>query len=241
MVVSITGAIKKLHGEETSGVIIGNAIGSCLGQMGFALGLTGLFYRVTVERCKGIRDGIMLGISTFILMVLASDGNISRVEGLLLVVIFLVYFSVLLSQERQTKAQVKRLPTYQVTLIYLKLLAGLAIVIYSSHWTIQSALIIATHYQICQSIIGIFIIGLGTSLPEVAEAIGGIFKGSSGISGGTVIGSTIFDILVPIGISSSIYPMSFDFRIADFDIPAFLIITLNSFSFFNYQEGHFED
>jgi cation:H+ antiporter len=100
MVVSITAAIHKLNGQETSGLIIGNAIGSCLGQMGFALGITGLFYKITVNRKEGLRDGIMLGISTFVVMVLAADGIISRVEGLLLFVIFLVYLSLLLNQEK---------------------------------------------------------------------------------------------------------------------------------------------
>jgi cation:H+ antiporter len=54
MVVSITAAIHKLNGQETSGLIIGNAIGSYLGQMGFALGITGLFYKITVNRKQGL-------------------------------------------------------------------------------------------------------------------------------------------------------------------------------------------
>jgi cation:H+ antiporter len=237
MVVSITGAIHKLRGEETSGLIIGNAIGSSLAQMGFALGLTGLFYKLTVDRNDGLRDGIVMGISTFILMVLASDGFISRVEGVLLVVIFLVYLSVLLSQEKVKTSVSQKLPYHQITWIALQLIGGLAIIIYSSDWTIKSALQIATHYNIRQSIIGIFIIGLGTSLPEIAVAVGGISKGSTGISGGTVIGSTIFDILVPIGVSAAISTLTFDERIADFDIPAFLIIALIVFSFFITRKG----
>ncbi|MDE3213537.1 MAG: hypothetical protein KGM98_09915 [Bacteroidota bacterium] len=59
MVVSITGAIHKLGGEETSGIIIGSAIGRCLGQIGLALGLSGLFYRVTINRADGIRDEVV--------------------------------------------------------------------------------------------------------------------------------------------------------------------------------------
>jgi len=237
MVVSVTGAIHKLNGEETSGLIIGNAVGSCLGQLGFALGLSGLFVRMTINRNDGIRDGVMLGISTFILMVLASDGIISRVEGVLLVVIFLVYISVLLSQERAKNSRKEKLKPAAVVWNMARLAAGLALVIYSSEWTIKSALEIATHYQIRQSLIGIFIIGLGTSLPEVAVALGAVFKGSSGISGGTVIGSTIFDILVPIGTSSAVSTLTFDIRIADFDIPSFLIIALVVFSFFITRKG----
>ncbi|MBI1344251.1 MAG: hypothetical protein GC171_15110 [Terrimonas sp.] len=237
MVVSVTGALHRLRGEETSGLIIGNAIGSCLGQMGLALGIAGLFYRLTVDRKDGIRDGVMLGISAFVLMVLASDGMISRVEGMLLVVIFLVYLSVLLSQEKAKNGRVEKISSRQIIWVGFQLMAGLAIVIFSSEWTIKSALSIAIHYDIRQSIIGIFIVGLGTSLPEIAVAVGGIFKGSAGISGGTVIGSTIFDILVPIGVSSGIASLSFDIRIADFDIPYFLIIALLVFSFFITRKG----
>jgi cation:H+ antiporter len=113
----------------------------------------------------------------------------------------------------------------------------MAIVIFSSEWTVKSTLEIATYFEIRQSIIGIFIIGLGTSLPEVAVAIGGIFRKSVGIAVGTVIGSTIFDILVPIGVSSIISPLTFNIRIADFDIPAFLIIALVAFSFFITGKG----
>ena len=232
MVVSVTGAMHKLHGEDTSGLIIGNAIGSSLGQMGFALGFAGLFYNLTVERNQGLRDGMVMGISTFVLMMLAADGHISRVEGVLLVVIFIVYTSVLLSQETVKKTPRNKISFPTISWVAFQLLAGLAIVIFSSDWTIKSALSIATHYNIRQSIIGIFIIGLGTSLPEIAVAIGGISKGSAGIPGGTIIGSTIFDILVPIGVSASIATLSFDIRIANFDIPAFLIIALITFSFF---------
>lgn len=231
MVVSITGAIHKLRGEDTSGLIVGNAIGSSLGQMGFALGFAGLFYNITVDRKSGLRDASVMGISTFVLMVLASDGYISRVEGVLLVAIFVVYTSVLSTQEVASQRNKRNVSFRSAGWTGLQLLAGLAIIIFSSDWTIKSALNIATHYEIRQSIIGIFIIGLGTSLPEVAVAVGGISKGSSGISGGTLIGSSVFDILVPIGVSSAISTLSLDIRIANFDIPAFLIIALIAFSF----------
>ncbi|HET9056452.1 MAG TPA: sodium:calcium antiporter [Chitinophagaceae bacterium] len=237
MVVAVTAAIHKLNGQETSGLIIGNAIGSCLGQMGFVLGLSGLFYRLTINRKDGIRDGLVMGIATFVLMVLASDGFISRIEGVLLVVIFMVYLSVLLSQEKSKDSAKEKIASSQLIWVVIQLFIGLAIVIYSSEWTIRKALDIATYYNIKQSIVGIFIIGLGTSLPEAAVSIGGIFKGSVGLSGGTVIGSTIFDILVPIGVGASISPLSFDIRIADFDIPAFLIIALLVFSFFITRKG----
>jgi cation:H+ antiporter len=237
LVVSITGAIHKLNGEETSGLIIGNAIGSCLGQMGLALGLAGLFYRINIDKKQVFRDGLVMGVSIFVLMVLASDGFLSRIEGVLLVVIFLVYTSVLLSQEKTKHVTTQKIAFTQITGIAVKLIIGLGIVVYSSNWTIKSALDIATHYHIRQSIIGIFIIGLGTSLPEIAVAIGGLLKGSAAISGGTIIGSTIFDILVPIGVSASISTLKFDIRIADFDIPAFLIIALIEFSFFITRKG----
>ena len=237
LVVSVTGAIHKLEGEETSGLIVGNAIGSCLGQMGLALGIAGLFSRINIDKKEVFRDGLVMGVSTFVLMVLASDGFISRVEGVLLMVIFLVYTSVLLSQEKTKRTTKRKIVFSEISRITLQLLFGLAIVIYSSNWTIKSALDIATHYHIRQSIIGIFIIGLGTSLPEIAVAVGGLLKGSAALSGGTIIGSTIFDILVPIGLSASISTLKFDIRIADFDIPAFLIIALLEFSFFITRKG----
>ena len=239
MVVSITGSVHRLKGEETSGLIIGNAIGSSLGQMGLALAIASFFYRMTLDRTDSIRDGTMLGVSTFVLMMLATDGVISRVEGVLLVVIFLVYVALLLSQEKKKVLSKPRnpVPGYRTTWTILALLGGLAIVVIASEWTIKSALHIADYYHIRQSLIGIFIVGLGTSLPELAVSIGGIFKGSPGISGGTVIGSTIFDILVPIGMSAAIANLQFDKRIADFDIPAFLIIALLVFAFFLTRKG----
>jgi cation:H+ antiporter len=238
MVVSITGALHKLKGEETSGLIIGNAIGSSLAQIGFALALSGLFYRITVNKKDGIRDGTMLGISTFILMLLASDGKISRIEGGLLFVIFLVYLSLLLSQEKRTITKEReKLSRRNAIKTVVLLLAGISIVIYSAEWTVKSALTIASYYNIRQSIIGIFIVGIGTSLPEIAVAVGGILRGSTGISSGTAIGSTIFDILVPIGISAGISTLTFDTAIADFDIPAFLIIALVVFSFLITGKG----
>jgi len=240
MVVSITGAIHKLNGEETSGLIIGNAIGSCLAQMGLALGLAGLFYKLTIDKKDVLRDGLVMGISTFVLMVLASDGFISRVEGVLLVVIFIVYISVLSTGEKSKNTPRQKIIFTQIGWVALKLIGGLAIVIYSSNWTIESALNIATHYNIRQSIIGIFIIGLGTSLPEIAVSIGGLLRGSSAISAGTIIGSTIFDILVPIGVSASISTLTFDIRIADFEYPCFPDNFFDCIFILHHQERNFK-
>ena len=147
LVVSITGAIDKLNGEETSGLIIGNAIGSCLGQMGLPL-TGGLFCRINIDKKRVFREGLAMGVSIFVLMVLASDGFLSRIEGVLLVVIFLVYTSVLLSQEKTKHVTTQKIAFTQITGIAVKLIIGLGIVVYSSNWTIKSALDIATHYHI---------------------------------------------------------------------------------------------
>jgi len=237
LVVSVAGSIKALHGENTAGLILGNAIGSCLGQIGLTVGVTGLFYPLVIARREGIRDGAMLGIASFVLMMLATDGKLSRIEGLLLVVLFLVYLSFLLSEERSKKGPRELLHAGQFAKTIAVLLLGLAVIYFSSDWAIENALMLATYYDVPASVIGLFMLGVGTSLPEMAVSIGAIFSGSKGISGGTIIGSTIFDILVPVGVSAVINPLEYDKGIAAFDIPAFLIISLVVFAFFLTRKG----
>jgi cation:H+ antiporter len=108
----------------------------------------------------------------------------------------------------------------------LFLLLGFVILICSSHLVVQYALILAEKWGIAQSFVGIAIVGLGTSLPELAVSVGAALRKSAGMSVGNIIGSNIFDGFVPIGLGGVISPIYVERGFLNFDLPFLLGATI---------------
>lgn len=223
LVVHINGAIKKLQGIDTSGLIVGETIGTCLGQIALTLGIIGLFNNLVLRKHELIRDGLMMVGSVALLFFVSFDGEISQMDGAVFILIYLIYF---LSLAREEKLHKKLSLPRKAHLGWagLSLAGGFLIVIYSSTVVIENALALASNWGISQSIIGSLIIGLGTSLPEIVISISAILKKANGLSVGNLIGSNIFDILFTLGIGSAISGFFVNENLLTFDIP-FLFVT----------------
>ena len=98
--VSIVGAINRLRGVETSGLIIGQIVGSSFSQIGLMMGMAGLFGAFILTKREIIRDGMTLMVSAVLLVLLGMDGEFSRVDGALLLIFYLFYFLTLLRDEK---------------------------------------------------------------------------------------------------------------------------------------------
>lgn len=231
LVVDITGAFHRLMGTETSGLIIGETIGTCFGQIALTLGIIGLFAVLTLTKRELKRDGLMMIFSVALLFLVGIDGIITRFEGIIFILVYLFYFYSLYREERIFE-KIKRSPKMHFTKDIVSLLIGFILIIYGANLVVVNAVQIAIMFGIAQTLIGIIIVGVGTSLPELVVSLGAIRKGAFKMGVGNLIGSNIFDILFTLGIGSAISGFLVSSSLLRFDIPFLFILSVLVLLFF---------
>jgi len=225
-----------IENTDTSGIIIGNAIGSSFIQISMVLGLVGLLGCLTFKKRHLYEVGIMLLGSVLLVTLLGIDGKITRVDGIVLIVVYLIYYFRLVQKERIAK-KIKKKFSKQIKKDILFLIIGISIVIITSEIVVDNSISFAENFGIRQSFVGIIIIGLGTSLPELALAINAIRKKASGLSVGDLIGSNIFDMLIPVGVGASISELKIEKSLILFDLPFLLLLSFIVLFFFYKKKG----
>ena len=208
--VTIDAAILQLNGVESSGIITGNAIGSSISQISIILGLAGLLLNFKIVKKELIYNGIALLTSIVLLFAVGFDGIISRIDGLVLISGYIIHYVVLLKNGSSSTNNHTLEAKHSNLMLTGYLLIGFVILIFSSHFVVKNAMCFAEKWGIAQSFVGIVLIGLGTSLPELAVSIGAAIKKSAEMSVGNIIGSNIFDTLIPIGLGGSISKISME-------------------------------
>ena len=237
IVIAINASVHNVIGNtDTSGIIIGNAIGSSFSQISLVLGSVGLLGYLTLKKRHLFEDGIMLLGSVLLVILLAFDGKITRVDGIVLIVVYLIYYFRLFHQERIGK-KIKKEFSKHIRKDILFLIIGIIIVIFTSELVIDNSISFAENFGIKQSFVGIIIIGLGTSLPELALALNAVRKKASGLSVGNLIGSNIFDILIPVGMGATIAELQIEKSLIMFDLPFLFILSFIVLFFFNRKKG----
>ena len=229
----IVSLIASLKGSNE--IAISNAIGSNIFNLLVVLGSCSLLKPLITKKEIITRDFIVLLVSTFILLVFAYDivftnsniNFISRSEGLLFILGFFLYTYTLLLNNRSNRYVIKE--DYKLTLEdILCLLLGLSSVIIGGEIVIRFSKIIALNFNISETIVGLTIISVGTSLPELITSLIAVKKGKNDIAIGNVIGSNIFNILIVIGLSSVVNNIYLN-NIAILDIFISLILTILCF------------
>ncbi|MBN2366150.1 MAG: calcium/sodium antiporter [Calditrichaeota bacterium] len=212
-VVSLIAAI-----QNTMGISIGNIIGSNIANICLILGLGALISDLRVKRSWVTKEvPVMLG-ATFIFIFFARTGYyISRIEGLILLlflIIFLFYLSRISIHQIQefSKNQTgeKNLTLRRKLLYSLLAILGIVILIAGSKFTVDSGTFLASSMGVSDTVIGLTIVAVGTSLPELATTVVGVFQKETDIVVGNVIGSNIFNLLFIGGSVSSIKPVQVD-------------------------------
>lgn len=237
LAIAISASVQNLTGVDSSGVVVGTALGSGLGQVGFVLGLVGLFGYLTVPRRIVFQHGsVMLG-SLVLLAMAGMDGIISRTEGASLATVYLIYFVYLLT-DKSSRGEVEQDgKLFSTTRIAVYLVAGIGLVALSSELTVRAVVALAASMNVNQSLVSIVIIGLGSSLPELSISLAAVLKDKPQLSVGNIIGSNIFDTLVPIGIAGAISTLNFDRVHLQIDIPVLFVLSSLVLFFFIRVRG----
>lgn len=195
-------------------IALGNVLGSNIANIGFIAGLTALLLPFFVTK-----KIITLDIKVMILMALffalfAMDGEFSRLEGFIVLLILVIYTIVLLrmSKGESEENEIEK-PERSLWLNIPLLIASLAGLAFGSDWMVDGASTIASSLGVSERVISVTIVAVGTSLPEFTASIISILKKEVGITIGNLIGSNIFNIGAVLGISSIIQPIQFDFNV----------------------------
>jgi cation:H+ antiporter len=168
--------------------------------------------------------------------VIGLDGVISRAEGGVLVASFVVYLILLFGEENVLKKvrDGKRTPMFKT---WLLLLVGLGMIVGGSELVVRPALALASAWGVTQSFVGIVIVGVGTSLPELVISLGAVMRARGRMSVGNLIGSNILDVLLPIGLAALISPLRLDRSLMLFDLPILFVLSGLVFLFFLRKRG----
>ena len=206
LAVSISSATKGI-----SDVALGNVVGSNIANIGLILGLSAFIAPIAVSR-KTLRKEVplMIGIS-FLLLAVSIDGSISFYDGILFVggILIFTIFSYKTTRKEVVETVIsneKNDSTFSKSIILI--IIGLILLTVGAFFTVDNAVIIAKEIGLSERIIGLTLVAVGTSLPELITSIVAAKRGHTDISVGNILGSNIFNILAILGISSSITAIS---------------------------------
>lgn len=217
LIVSVNAAL-----NNSTDLALGNVLGSNIANLGLVLGITLLFGRMQVEKSFYKIDWpVMMLASIFLYLFLNSNNSISQTEGFILFAILILFLFYLFKFKKNINTndisdEDESLSIFK-TLIYL-VLGGLGLW-GGSELLINGATALAKDFGVTERVIGITIVSIGTSIPELAASIIAVIKKEKAISLGNLIGSNIFNILAVLGITSIITPVSvIDSRLLTHDI-----------------------
>ena len=245
LVVSIKAAI-----DGNPGIVVGNVVGSNICNIALILGLAALISPMQVKTQIVKREiPIMIVVSFFMLFVLFDD-SVSQIEGIILVVGIILYiiFSYRYSvkevpNEEIIKELKDNLPRkqYNVYILILFIVGGLGLLIAGSNLFVAGAVEIAERFGVSQAVIGLTIIALGTSLPELTTSVVASLKHENEIAIGNAVGSNVFNILSVLGISSLVSPIAgTGVTIVDLSIMMFFTLLIFPLSWSNFKLQRWE-
>lgn len=220
-------------------IALGNAIGSNMFNVLFILGISAVIIPLVVaQQLVRLDVPIMIGVSLLIYL-FGFNGQISRLEGLLLFVGIVAYTVFLIRQSRKEDKEVQEEYAQEYgdrqphgarhTIVNLLLVVGgLALLVLGARWLVDSAVSLARSLGLSELIIGLTIIAAGTSMPEVATSIVAAIRGERDIAVGNVVGSNIFNLLAVLGLSSLLAPkgIAVSAPALAFDIPVMIAVAI---------------
>ncbi len=217
-------------------ISLGNVIGSNILNVLFILGLSAVIVPLAVSRQIIRLDVPIMIICSVLVLLLGLDGSISRTDGVLFTAGIVAYTAFLIWQSRKEKAapsdefvreyEVKGRKTLLIDIVLVA--AGLGLLVLGSRWLVNGAVMIATYLGLSELIIGLTIVAMGTSLPEVATSVIASIRGERDIAVGNVVGSNIFNILAVLGISGIAAPdgIAVAESVLRFDIPVMTAVAV---------------
>ena len=193
-----------------NGISLGNVIGSNIFNLLMVVGVSSAILPIVTDRDILKRDvPINIGI-TVLLGIMLFDGNLSRLDALILLLILAAYMFLLIRSALKNRVEAEETKVLSWVKSILFVIIGVAAIIGGGQLVVNSAKTIAMALGMSETLVGLTVVAIGTSLPELVTSIVAAKKGNSGIAMGNVIGSNIFNILFILGMAGIIKPMTAD-------------------------------
>ena len=225
----------------TTDIAIGNIVGSNIANTLLILGVASLIFPLKVRKGTVWRE-IPLGLfAGLLVLIMANDkliggqvfNSIGRIDGIILIFFFVIflYYTIRISKEKNEDELEVKPKIYSNFLSLSFIVIGLLGLTLGGKWIIDSAVNIAKTFGLSDALIGLTIVAIGTSLPELATSVVAVFKKNADIAVGNVVGSNIFNIFWILGISSVIKPLPFSENL-NFDL---IVIVMSSALLFGWM------
>ncbi|MBN2110882.1 MAG: calcium/sodium antiporter [Methanosarcinaceae archaeon] len=209
---------------------VGNAVGSVICNIGLALGLVIVINAIPVERHSFVRKGSFMILSGILLVITTIDRQLSSFDGLLLLAVFVAFMYYNYKLQRtifsDSDGSFVRTPAKYMKKEIMLFIAGASMVVAGSRILVDSGIDLAEWLGVPEMLIGLTLVALGTSLPEIITAISSTLKGHQDISIGNILGANIMDITLILGASSQIRTLDILEQSMVYDFPAMLFIII---------------
>ena len=214
LIVSIKSAIK-----GSPDLAISNVLGSNIANLGLVLGITILFSPINISKSVYKKEWPIMMFSAIYFLIVILDGVISKIEGGILVCFLVMTISALIKLRDKSEVDLENSVEDSFLKSLIVLFFGGLFLYYGSEWFIDGAIMLADSFGISERIIGITVVSVGTSIPELVTSLVAVLNKEKSISLGNLLGSNIFNVFAVLGITSLVSPLSvLDQNIIDFDI-----------------------
>lgn len=223
LLISISSAIK-----NSSDIAISNVIGSNIANIGLVFSTVLIFVTIKISKNNISYDFPWLIIVSLILLLFIQDLRISRIEGLFFIFLLFgfIYFMFRLRKPDQDKIESSKNDISIFKIIILLIISSI-VLFFGSELFVNSAIFFADYFQVSERIIGLTLVAIGTSLPELVTSLVAIYKKELDISVGNIIGSNIFNILAVLGFTATIIDLNVTgIQIIDYDIYIMIAFSL---------------
>ncbi|MFL2591694.1 MAG: calcium/sodium antiporter [Flavobacteriaceae bacterium] len=232
LLISISSVLK-----NSSDIAISNVIGSNIANFGLVLGLALFFSKIKINNKLIYQDWNFLMISSVIFSLFAiTKVEISRIEGLVLFTLLISSLVYIFRNSNGEELSLNENNRSNTKLIALILISSLMLY-FGSEFFVDSSIYFADYFGVSERIIGLTIVAIGTSLPEVVTTLVAVFKKELDISIGNIIGSNIFNILAVIGVTSIIKPLKISNKLnLQLDLSIMFVFMLFLFLFYSLSK-----
>jgi len=231
--------------QGAPGIAMGNIVGSNMANMLLILGTGALIYPIATKRSHVFRDGGMGALGAVFLGFAAWYGELNRFTGIILLLMLAAYIWFLMHDDHQKRCaedelnNVQRAKLFSIPVLIdgLILAAGIVGVLLGGKFLVDGAVELATIYGIDESIVGLTVVALGTSLPELATSIIAALKRQTDLAIGNVLGSNVYNIFGIGGVTATITPVPVSSHMAGIDIPLLIVMSLALIAIVMWQHG----
>ncbi|HCE52417.1 MAG TPA: sodium:calcium antiporter, partial [Shewanella baltica] len=225
-----------------SGIALGNVIGSNIANIGLILAITALIRPIQVQSQVVKRDIPLMILASILFWGLLLDGELSLIDGVVLLSLLVGYltFSYISSKNSKNEEEIEAGPNNPL-LSGLFILVGISMLVGGGILFVNGAVDLAKTFGVSEVIIGLTIVAIGTSMPELVTSVIAALKGQSDIAIGNVVGSNLFNILGILGVTAIVHPVSsLGFQPFDFMVMLALAIVILPFAWTGLRIGRRE-